>query len=237
MSKEEFIKEKLSVLNLNITNDIICNFIHYYEMLVEKNKVINLTAITEFEDVVIKHFCDSVALCKYMDLNKKITLADLGTGAGFPGVPLKICFPELDITLIDSLNKRLIFLDEVIEELGLQNIRTVHSRAEDISHNKMYRENFDICVSRAVANLSTLSEYCLPLVKQDGKFISYKSGEIDTEAEAAKNAIKILGGELSSIERFELADDISRSFVIIDKKKTTPKKYPRKAGTPSKEPI
>ncbi len=237
MNREEYIKEKLSGLNIYITNDIIQNLLKFYEMLIEKNKVMNLTAITDFEDVVIKHFCDSVALSKYVDLNMKISVADLGTGAGFPGVPLKICFPELDVTLIDSLNKRMKFLDEVIDELALENIRTVHSRAEDISHKADHREKYDICVSRAVANLSTLSEYCLPLVKPDGKFISYKSGDVDEEASGAKNAVKILGGEITSIEKFDLYDDISRSFVFVSKIKPTPKKYPRKAGTPSKEPI
>ena len=237
MNREEYIREKLSQLNIYITNDIIQKLLKFYEMLVEKNKVMNLTAITDFEDVVVKHFCDSVALSKFVDLNDNITIADLGTGAGFPGVPLKLCFPKLDVTLIDSLNKRLIFLDEVIEELGLDNIRTFHSRAEDISHKAEYREKYDFCVSRAVANLSTLSEYCLPLVKTGGKFISYKSGDIDEEAAGAKNAVKILGGEITSIEKFDLADDISRSFVFVSKVKSTPKKYPRKAGTPNKEPL
>ena len=237
MNKEEYLRNQLEKNNIYITNDIISNLLKFYEMLIEKNKVMNLTAITEFEDVVIKHFCDSVSLSRYIDLNKNIRVADLGTGAGFPGIPLKICFPELDITLIDSLNKRLIFLDEVIDELMLTGIRTVHSRAEDISHNKDYRESFDLCVSRAVANLSTLSEYCLPLVKTGGQFISYKSGEVDDEAAGAANAFKVLGGELSSIERFDLTDEISRSFVILNKIKQTPKKYPRKAGPPSKEPL
>ncbi len=237
MNREDYIIEQLSKYKINITNDIIGKFIRFYELLIEKNKVMNLTAITDFEDVVIKHFCDSVSLCQFIGLDKNLSVADLGTGAGFPGIPLKICFPKLDITLIDSLNKRLKFLDEVIEELGLEKIRTVHSRAEDISHDKIYRESFDICVSRAVANLSTLSEYCLPLVKKGGKFISYKSGDIDEEASGAKNAVTILGGEISSIEKFELAEGISRSFVILDKIAVTPKKYPRKAGTPSKEPL
>lgn len=237
MNREEYLADQLSKYNINITNDIIGKFIRFYELLIEKNKVMNLTAITDFEDVVIKHFCDSVSLCQFIDPDKNLSVADLGTGAGFPGIPLKICFPKLDITLIDSLNKRLKFLDEVIEELGLEKIRTVHSRAEDISHDKIYREGFDICVSRAVANLSTLSEYCLPLVKCGGKFISYKSGDIDEEASGAKKAVKILGGEISSIEKFELTDGISRSFVILDKISVTPKKYPRKAGTPSKEPL
>ena len=237
MNREEYLADQLSKYNINITNDIIGKLIRFYELLIEKNKVMNLTAITDFEDVVIKHFCDSVSLCQFIDLDKNLSVADLGTGAGFPGIPLKICFPKLDITLIDSLNKRLKFLDEVIEELGLEKIRTVHSRAEDISHDKIYRESFDICVSRAVANLSTLSEYCLPLVKCGGKFISYKSGDIDEEASGAKKAVKILGGEISSIEKFELTDGISRSFVILEKISVTPKKYPRKAGTPSKEPL
>ena len=226
----------LSDWNLELTAEKEQQFLTFYEMLVEKNKVMNLTAITEFEDVVEKHFLDSISLCQVMDLKKPLTLLDLGTGAGFPGIPLKIMFPELKITLADSLNKRLLFLNEVMEALNLKDIETVHGRAEEMGRNKLYREQFDLCVSRAVANLSSLSEYCLPFVKMGGAFISYKSGEVDEEAAQAKRAIYLLGGEVKDIYKFDLFDQ-KRSFVVIEKERKTPKAYPRKAGTPTKEPL
>ena len=210
----------------------------YYEMLVEKNKVMNLTAITEFEDVLEKHFLDSIAIARYVDLTGDLSLIDLGTGAGFPGMPLKIMFPNLKITLADSLNKRILFLNEVIDVLELEGVTTVHGRAEDLAANVHYREQYDLCVSRAVANLSTLSEYCLPFVKVGGSFISYKSGEIEEELTAAKKAIFLLGGKTKEVIPFQLdGTDISRSFVVIGKEKKTPKTYPRKSGTPSKKPL
>lgn len=210
----------------------------YYEMLVEKNKVMNLTAITEFEDVLEKHFLDSIAIARYVDLTGDLSLIDLGTGAGFPGMPLKIMFPNLKITLADSLNKRILFLNEVIDVLELEGVTTVHGRAEDLAANVHYREQYDLCVSRAVANLSTLLEYCLPFVKVGGSFISYKSGEIEEELTAAKKAIFLLGGKTKEVIPFQLdGTDISRSFVVIGKEKKTPKTYPRKSGTPSKKPL
>lgn len=228
----------LSEWNLELTAEKEQQFLTFYEMLVEKNKVMNLTAITEFEDVVEKHFLDSISLCQVMDLNKPLTLLDLGTGAGFPGIPLKIMFPELKITLADSLNKRLLFLNEVMEALNLKDIETVHGRAEELSKRKDYRESFDLCVSRAVANLSTLSEYCLPFIRTSGKFISYKSGEVEVELKDAKKAVFVLGGETEDVVHFTLPDsDIKRSFVVINKVHATPKAYPRKAGTPSKSPL
>ena len=211
-------------------------FLTYYEMLIEKNKVMNLTAITDFDEVLEKHFEDSLSLIQAVDLEKSQAVMDLGTGAGFPGIPLKIAFPNLQITLADSLNKRILFLDDVIRELGLTGIDTVHGRAEDLAKNSDYREKFDLCVSRAVANLSTLSEYCLPFVKIGGKFISYKAGECDEEVAASKSSIFLLGGKISDIKKFELGES-GRAFVIIDKVSGTPKKYPRKAGTPSKDPL
>lgn len=228
----------LSDWNLELTAEKEQQFLTFYEMLVEKNKVMNLTAITEFEDVVEKHFLDSISLFQVMDLKKPLTLLDLGTGAGFPGIPLKIMFPELKITLADSLNKRLLFLNEVMEALNLKDIETVHGRAEELSKRKDYRESFDLCVSRAVANLSTLSEYCLPFIHTSGKFISYKSGEVDDELKDAKKAVFVLGGEIEDVIHFTLPDsDIKRSFVVINKVHATPKAYPRKAGTPSKSPL
>lgn len=226
----------LADLGILLNETQIKQFLDYYELLVETNKVMNLTAITEFDEVIEKHFLDSLSLCRIYDLNREIRVLDLGTGAGFPGVPLKIAFPQIRLVLADSLNKRIKFLENVVGELSLQNVSCVHGRAEEMGRNKEYREQFDLCVSRAVANLSSLSEYCIPFVKEGGAFISYKSGEIEEEANAAKKAISVLGGELREIYKFDLYEQ-KRSFVIIDKKKKTPKAYPRKAGTPTKEPL
>lgn len=212
--------------------------ITYYEMLIEKNKVMNLTAITEFEDVLEKHFLDSISVSRYVDFTAELSVIDLGTGAGFPGMPLKIMFPNLSITFADSLNKRILFLNEVIDALKLEGVQTVHSRAEDLAVDYNYREQYDYCLSRAVANLSTLSEYCLPFVKLGGTFISYKSGEIDEELSAAKKAIHLLGGQVKDVISFQLdGTDFGRSFVMIQKNKKTPKAYPRKSGMPSKKPL
>lgn len=226
----------LKAIGIELSDEQLEQFLTYYEMLIEKNKVMNLTAITNFDEVLEKHFEDSLSLIQAVDLEKSQTVIDLGTGAGFPGIPLKIAFPNLQITLADSLNKRILFLDDVIRELGLTGIDTVHGRAEDLAKNSDYREKFDLCVSRAVANLSTLSEYCLPFVKIGGKFISYKAGECDEEVAASKSSIFLLGGKISDIKKFELGES-GRAFVIIDKVSGTPKKYPRKAGTPSKDPL
>lgn len=234
---EKFVRQ-LKELDLELNEIQLQQFERYYELLVEWNKVMNLTAITEYEEVYEKHFLDSLAIVKVEDINNVESIIDIGTGAGFPGIPLKIAFPHLKVVLLDSLNKRINFLNTVIEELGLENVETLHGRAEDYAKKAEYREQADLCVSRAVANLSTLSEYCLPYVKVDGKFIPYKSGEITTEADEAKKAVGILGGNVKKILKFHLPDsDITRSFVVIEKKKATPKKYPRKAGLPSREPL
>lgn len=232
----EKFKHGLDELGIALKDEQMQQFLTYYEMLVEKNKVMNLTAITEFDEVVEKHFLDSLSLVKAYDLTQPVRILDLGTGAGFPGIPLKIAFPELEIVLADSLNKRILFLDEVIAELGLQKITTVHARAEELARNKEYRESFDLVVSRAVANLASLSEYCVPFVKLGGKFISYKSGEIDEELVNAKRAIFLLGGKTEEVVKFDLYDQ-KRSFVLIKKEKGIPKTYPRKAGTPTKSPL
>lgn len=231
-------KNGLQQLHIELSEKQMEQFLQYYEMLVEKNKVMNLTAITEFDEVVEKHFLDSVSLTQQLDLHQPLKVLDLGTGAGFPGIPLKIVFPELEITLMDSLNKRVLFLQDVISSLQLENIEAVHGRAEEVARNKKYRESFDLCVSRAVANISTLSEYCLPFVKIGGSFISYKSSTIEDELEDGKKGIAILGGKVKDVYKFTLPDsELQRSFVIIEKEKKTPKAYPRKAGTPSKEPL
>ena len=234
----EKFKNGLQQLHIALSEKQMEQFLQYYELLVEKNKVMNLTAITEFDEVVEKHFLDSVSLTQQLDLHQPLKVLDLGTGAGFPGIPLKIVFPELEITLMDSLNKRVLFLQDVISSLQLENIEAVHGRAEEAARNKKYRESFDLCVSRAVANISTLSEYCLPFVKIGGSFISYKSSTIEDELEDGKKGIAILGGKVKDVYKFTLPDsELQRCFVIIEKEKKTPKAYPRKAGTPSKEPL
>jgi len=234
----QIFESKLSVLGISLTSRQKEQFVQFYELLVEWNKVMNLTGITEYEEVNEKHFIDSLSLVQAIDIDKVHTVIDIGTGAGFPGIPLKIAFPHLKIVLLDSLNKRINFLNTVIDELGLTEITTIHGRAEDYAKRAEYREQFDLCVSRAVANLSTLSEYCLPYVKTGGMFIPYKSGEIDDEVQQAKKAIHILGGKLDEVIKFQLPDtEISRSFVKINKVQNTAKKYPRKAGLPAKEPL
>ncbi|WP_394282696.1 16S rRNA (guanine(527)-N(7))-methyltransferase RsmG [Frisingicoccus sp.] len=238
MEKTDRFLKSLEKLNIHLNEKQVYQFMKYYEMLIDTNKVMNLTAITDFDEVIDKHFVDSLALIQAIDLNKELKVIDIGTGAGFPGIPLKIAFPELDILLLDSLNKRIHFLDQVISELGLENIQTIHGRAEDFGKNPLYREKFDLCVSRAVANLSTLSEYCVPFVKVDGYFISYKSGKVQEELDASRHAVDILGGKVEKCLNYALADtDMERSLVVIHKLKPTKKAYPRKAGKPSKEPL
>ena len=226
----------LEELGISLSEEQIGQFLTYYEMIVEKNKVMNLTAITEFDDVIEKHFLDSLSLIKVCDLNRELSVMDMGTGAGFPGIPLKIAFPKLQVTLADSLNKRILFLQEVIDELGLNGVEAIHARAEELGKNKSYREQYDLVVSRAVANLASLEEYCVPFVKIGGSFISYKSGEIEEEVANAKNATFLLGGKVKNVYKFDLYEQ-KRSFVVIEKCKGTPKTYPRKAGTPTKTPL
>lgn len=234
----QIFESKLNALGIALTDAQKKQFDKFYELLVEWNKVMNLTGITEYEEVNEKHFIDSLSLVKAIDINTIETVIDIGTGAGFPGIPLKIAFPHLKVVLLDSLNKRIKFLNTVINELGLKDIKTIHGRAEDYAKQAEYREQYDLCVSRAVANLATLSEYCIPYVKTGGIFIPYKSGEIDEEVQQAKMAIKILGGKLEEVIKFQLPDtEINRSFVKINKIENTAKKYPRKAGLPSKEPL
>lgn len=231
-------EKDLNVLGVTLTKEQIDQFLKYYELLVEWNGFMNLTAITDYDEVMKKHFVDSLSLIKTYDVSKKVKVIDVGTGAGFPGLALKIAYPNLQVTLLDSLNKRINFLNEVILQLGLTGVETVHGRAEDFAKPDKLRGKFDLCVSRAVANLSTLSEYCLPFVKVGGEFISYKSEKINEEMAVAQKAINILGGKFDRSEEFTLPDsDIYRNLVVIKKVKETPKKYPRKAGLPAKEPI
>ncbi len=233
----DFLRAQLAGIGLTATERQLEQFLLYYNMVVEQNKVMNLTAITEYNEFVVKHFCDSLMINSVVDLGCK-SLVDLGTGAGFPGIVLKIMFPDLKITLIDSLNKRINFLNRVIEKLDLKNIVAVHGRAEDCGRSPLYREQFDICVSRAVSNLSTLSEYCLPFVKVNGLFISYKSANIDEELESAQNAIEKLSAKVIDKHIFILpGTDMKRCLIAIKKLAPTDKKYPRKAGIPNREPL
>lgn len=251
MTDKEF-TNLLRKIYVEADDSILSGFKKYYELLVEWNSFMNLTGITEYDEVIVKHFVDSLAVNKaivdislkdksigeLLNLKSDISVVDVGTGAGFPGLPIKIAFSDTKVCLIDSLNKRIKFLDEVINQLGLKNIETIHTRAEDGARNPQLREQYTLGVSRAVANLATLSEYVLPYVKVGGYFVALKSGEIDEEAEAAKRAISILGGQTEHIYRFTLPNtDIERSCVFIKKIKSTPKKYPRKSGLPSKEPL
>ncbi len=232
----EKFRQELEKLNIDLTEEQTEQFLDYYEFLIETNKVMNLTAITDFDEVIEKHFLDSLSLCRVFELNRQIRVIDMGTGAGFPGIPLKIAFPQIDLLLVDSLNKRIKFLREATKRLSLENVAALHARAEEIAKGKQYREQFDLCVSRAVANLSTLSEYCIPFVKEGGMFISYKSGDIEEEVSAAEKAVAVLGGNINQVYRFELGEQ-KRSFVMIEKQKKTPKAYPRKAGIPTRDPL
>lgn len=232
------LKNKLNQLSIEYSESQIEKLLKYYEMLIEKNKVMNLTAITEFDEVVEKHFIDSLSIVRVIDMEKVHSIIDIGTGAGFPGIPVKIMFPHIKVTLVDSLNKRVNFLNEVIENLELSDIEAYHGRAEDYGRDKKFREKYDVCVSRAVANLASLSEYCMPFVKPDGYFISYKAGECEDEIDNSKNAIKILSGKIEKVEKFSLPDsEISRSFIKIKKIKNLSNKYPRKSGIPSRNPL
>ncbi len=231
-------EEMLDKFNISYTDRMIEQFNLYYDILIQWNKFMNLTGITEYHDVTVKHFIDSLSIVKIIDMANVTSLIDVGTGAGFPGVPIKIIFPHIKICLLDSLNKRVKFLNEIISKLDLDNISALHGRAEEIAKRGEYREKYDLCVSRAVANLSSLSEYCLPFVKKGGQFISYKSSDIDKELLSSKHAISVLGGKIEDIIKFKLPNtDIDRSLILINKVNETNRKYPRKAGMPTKEPL
>lgn len=228
----------LRELGIFLSDKQLNQFINYYELLVEWNKFMNLTTITEFDEVVTKHFLDSLSLVKATDLSKEMSVIDVGTGAGFPGIPLKIAFPNLKLTFLDSLHKRINFLDVIVQKLDLSDADTIHGRAEDFAKRDAYRENYDLCVSRAVANLTTLSEYCIPFVKPGGLFVSYKSEKITEEMQEAEKAIEIMGGKYGKQVELTLPfSDIYRNLFVIEKVSETPGKYPRKAGLPSKDPL
>lgn len=232
-------QKELKEIDITLSEEQMEQFYEYYQIMIDWNSKINLTAITQMNEVITKHFVDSLALKKaVLDIqDKSYILIDVGTGAGFPGIPLKIAFPNLKITLLDSLNKRVKFLDEVICKLKLTDITAVHGRAEDLGHDNVSRETYDICVSRAVANIATLSEYCMPFVKPAGYFIPYKSGKIEEELEAGKVAIKKLSGVVEDVVTFKLPNADERSFVKIKKINFLNKIYPRQAGMPGKEPL
>lgn len=237
MDNSKFIKE-LDTLGIHLSDIQQEQFDRYYELLIEWNRVMNLTGITAYEEVNLKHFTDSLTIVRINDMKNVFTLIDIGTGAGFPGIPIKIAFPHIKVVLLDSLNKRIKFLNEVVEKLNLDNVETLHGRAEDYAKKAEYREQFDMCVSRAVANLSTLGEYCIPFVKKGGCFVSYKSADSDEEINQSEKAISILGGKISKIDKFMLpGSDMGRALVVTEKDKNTPQKYPRKAGVPLKEPL
>lgn len=234
-------EDGLNELGISINDRQREQFIRFYEMLVEKNKVMNLTAITEFEEVIVKHFLDSLAIAKVVSkemLASDAKIIDIGTGAGFPGIPLKIVFPDIKITLLDSLNKRINFLREVCQELKLENVELIHGRSEDFGRNPRYRERYDLCVSRAVANLATLSELCIPFVEVGGSFVSYKAGDCGEEVRESVGAVDKMGGRIEARKEYTVpTSDLNRVLLVIKKEKATPKTYPRKAGTPSKEPL
>lgn len=239
MNQEQFfhaLKEK----NINLTSEQKEKFEKYYECLIEWNQKVDLTTIVEKEEVYLKHFYDSITAAFYYDFNHKdIHMCDVGAGAGFPSIPLKICFPHIHLTIVDSLKKRITFLEHLIQDLQIEDhISLHHSRAEDFGQQKEYRESFDVVTARAVARMAVLSELCLPLVKKSGTFIALKGSQIKEEIDEAKRAIDLLGGKIESIETFHLPiENSERSIVLLKKERKSPQKYPRRAGTPNRNPI
>ncbi len=223
-------------LEIVLSENQVKKFYEYMLLLLEWNERINLTSITDEKNIVLKHFVDSITICKYIPKNAK--LLDVGTGAGFPGIPAKIVRDDIEVVLLDSLNKRILFLDDVIDKLDMKNIQAVHGRAEEFGRNKDFRQSFDVVTSRAVANMAVLSEYLIPFSKLGGKCVIMKGSDFEEELNNSKKAIKVLGGKINSVDEFVLpASDMKRTIVVVDKIGDTPKQYPRKAGTPAKKPI
>lgn len=232
------LEKALNELGIQYTENMISQFEGYRNGVIEWNEKVNLTAITDPQEFVVKHFIDSVLCVGFDEYKAAKKVIDVGTGAGFPGIPLAILSDDKEFTLMDSLNKRLKIIDELSEGIGLTNVQTVHARAEELARNKAHREKYDICVSRAVANLTTLSEYCLPFIKVGGYLLAYKGPDAEAELADAKKAISILGGQVEKMEKAQLDDfGLDHRIIFIKKVKNTPAKYPRKAGTPSKEPL
>lgn len=234
---KKYLKEMANQLEIDLTEEMLSKFQIFYDMLLETNKTMNLTAITEMHEIVLKHFIDSIALSNYIDLSGKQVI-DVGTGAGFPGIPLAILFPNTKFVLMDSLQKRLKFIDSVLAACNIKNVSTIHGRAEDLGQNTQYREKFDICVSRAVAALPVLLELCSPFVKVDGMFVSYKSELLQEELEQSKKALSILRCELMQQYDYTIPDsDFYRVYAVFKKNGVLQKKYPRQAGKPKKNPL
>ena len=236
----EIFAEELANYGFKLSSKQKEQFATYYNKLIEFNKKVNLTRITDKNEVYLKHFFDSITpLLEFSDLFKgEKSLCDVGAGAGFPSLPIKILCPDLSITIVDSLGKRLKFLDELVSDLSLDKVTLVHSRAEDVGQNKNLREKFDLVTGRAVARMSVLSEYCLPLAKVDGYLVALKGPKAQDELAEAKNAIEVLGGSVKEVKELTLPDtDDERTLIVVKKVKATPKKYPRQAGTPNRKPL
>jgi 16S rRNA (guanine527-N7)-methyltransferase len=238
LEAKELLKRASDALGVELNEKQIDQFLLYKKLLLEWNEKINLTAITDENEIILKHFVDCLSIGSVYPIESNSNIIDVGTGAGFPGVPIKIAYPEVNMTLLDSLNKRIIFLDELRNQLGMKNVNLVHARAEDGGQNKLYREKYDLCASRAVANLAVLTEYCLPFVAVGGYFVALKGPDVEDELNESKIAIKKLGAEILDVKQVDIPfSDIHHSIVIIRKIRQTPSQYPRKAGKVSKEPI
>lgn len=238
MNSIEILKDGGEKLGLDIDSSMVDKFLKFKDLLIQWNKKINLTGITDEEGIMIKHFLDSLSCFNTGVIRQDSKVIDVGTGAGFPGIPLKIYYEDLNLTLLDSLNKRIKYLNEVCNEIRLNNVKLLHGRAEDYGKKEEYREAFDISIARAVADLSVLSEYCLPFVRVNGFFIAQKGPDVEEEIKGSKKAIEVLGGKIIDKICVKLPfSDITHSLIIIKKIKSTPKKYPRKAGIPTKNPL